>query len=186
MKNCQEDEWERTVDVNCKGVMNGFGSVLTGMTERGVGHIITISSDAGRRVFPNLAVYCASKYFVEALSEVPSHFSHTPLLSLAFLSFFLSFFLAFFSLIFSLISHRGRAASSSGRAFGCENYEFCIKNEKLCIKNKILCIQKKMNFAGDHDPARRLRDGPRCHQHRYGGMCRHGCDPREAGRGGLG
>jgi NADP-dependent 3-hydroxy acid dehydrogenase YdfG len=26
MKNCQEDEWERTVDVNCKGVMNGFGA----------------------------------------------------------------------------------------------------------------------------------------------------------------
>ena len=39
------------------------------MTERGSGHIITISSDAGRRVFPNLSVYCASKYFVEALSE---------------------------------------------------------------------------------------------------------------------
>ena len=28
MKNCHEDEWERTVDVNCKGVMNGFGAVL--------------------------------------------------------------------------------------------------------------------------------------------------------------
>ena len=34
-----------------------------------LGHIITISSDAGRRVFPKLAVYCASKFFVEALSE---------------------------------------------------------------------------------------------------------------------
>ena len=28
MKNCQEEEWERTVDVNCKGVMHGFGAVL--------------------------------------------------------------------------------------------------------------------------------------------------------------
>ena len=69
MKNVQEDEWERTVDVNCKGVLNGFGAVLPSMTKRGSGHIITISSDAGRRVFPNLSVYCASKYFVEALSE---------------------------------------------------------------------------------------------------------------------
>lgn len=69
MKNCQTDEWNRTVDVNCKGVMNGFAAVLPGMVSRGKGHIITISSDAGRRVFPSLAVYCASKYFVEALSE---------------------------------------------------------------------------------------------------------------------
>jgi NADP-dependent 3-hydroxy acid dehydrogenase YdfG len=69
MKNCKEDEWNRTVDVNCKGVLNGFGAVLEGMVERGNGHIITISSDAGRRVFKSLAVYCASKYFVEALSE---------------------------------------------------------------------------------------------------------------------
>ena len=69
MKNCKEDEWTQTVDVNCKGVLNGFGAVLEGMVARGKGHIITISSDAGRRVFPKLAVYCASKFFVEALSE---------------------------------------------------------------------------------------------------------------------
>lgn len=68
MKNCMEDQWEQTVDVNCKGVLNGFGAVLPGMVERGSGHIITISSDAGRRVFPKLSVYCASKFFVEALS----------------------------------------------------------------------------------------------------------------------
>mgnify|MGYP006088452137 FL=1 len=69
MKNCKVDEWEKTVDVNCKGVLNGFGAVLDGMVKRGKGHIITISSDAGRRVFPKLAVYSASKFFVEALSE---------------------------------------------------------------------------------------------------------------------
>jgi len=69
MKNCKEDEWERTVDVNCKGVLNGFAAVLKSMCDRGQGHIITISSDAGRRVFKSLAVYSASKHFVEALSE---------------------------------------------------------------------------------------------------------------------
>ena len=46
MKNVKEDEWEQTVDVNCKGVLNGFGAVLPGMVERGKGHIITISSGA--------------------------------------------------------------------------------------------------------------------------------------------
>jgi NADP-dependent 3-hydroxy acid dehydrogenase YdfG len=39
------------------------------MLGRGRGHIVIISSDAGRKVFPGLAVYSASKYFVEALCK---------------------------------------------------------------------------------------------------------------------
>jgi NADP-dependent 3-hydroxy acid dehydrogenase YdfG len=69
MKNLHEDDWERTVDVNCKGVLNCIGATLGGMLARGRGHIITISSDAGRKVFPGLAVYSGSKFFVEALSQ---------------------------------------------------------------------------------------------------------------------
>lgn len=69
MKNLREDEWDRTVEVNCKGVLNCVGAVLGGMIERGRGHIVTISSDAGRKAFPGLAVYSASKFFVEALSQ---------------------------------------------------------------------------------------------------------------------
>jgi len=69
MKNGRQDEWDRTVEVNCKGAVNGVGAVLPGMLERGNGHIVTISSDAGRKVFPGLAVYSASKFFVEALSQ---------------------------------------------------------------------------------------------------------------------
>ena len=69
MKNLYEDDWERTVDVNCKGALNCIGAVLPGMISRGRGHIVTISSDAGRKVFPGLAVYSASKFFVEALSQ---------------------------------------------------------------------------------------------------------------------
>ena len=45
------------------------GAVLPGMLGRGRGHIVTISSDAGRKVFPGLAVYSASKFFIEALSQ---------------------------------------------------------------------------------------------------------------------
>jgi NADP-dependent 3-hydroxy acid dehydrogenase YdfG len=69
LKNVREEEWERTVEVNCKGALNCVGAVLPGMLERGRGHIVTISSDAGRNVFPGLSVYSASKFFVEALSQ---------------------------------------------------------------------------------------------------------------------
>ena len=69
MKNRREEEWERTVEINCKGALNCIGAVLSGMLERGEGHVVMISSDAGRKVFPGLAVYSASKFFVEALSQ---------------------------------------------------------------------------------------------------------------------
>ena len=69
MKNLREDEWERTVDVLCKGMLNCVGATLRGMLDRGRGHIVTISSDAGRKVFPGLAVYSGGKFFVEAVSQ---------------------------------------------------------------------------------------------------------------------
>lgn len=70
MKNALMDQWEQTVDVNCKGVMNGIGAVLPKFVARGKGKILTISSDAGMRQFQTLAVYCASKTFVETLCEI--------------------------------------------------------------------------------------------------------------------
>ena len=69
MKNLYEDDWERTVDVLCKGALNCIGATLEGMLARGRGHIVTISSNTGRKVFPGLAVYSGSKFFVEALSQ---------------------------------------------------------------------------------------------------------------------
>ncbi len=69
MKNLHEDDWEQTFNVLCKGMLNCVGAVLRGMLIRGRGHIITVSSDAGRKVFPGLAVYSGSKFFVEAVSQ---------------------------------------------------------------------------------------------------------------------
>jgi len=66
MANVQTEDWERTVDVNCKGILNCLSSVVPGMLARKTGHVVAISSDAGRKVFPGLGVYSASKFFVEA------------------------------------------------------------------------------------------------------------------------
>ncbi|KAK4083654.1 uncharacterized protein Triagg1_1316 [Trichoderma aggressivum f. europaeum] len=66
MANVQTDQWERTVDVNCKGVLNCLAATVPGMLEQKAGHVVAISSDAGRKVFPGLGVYSASKFFVEA------------------------------------------------------------------------------------------------------------------------
>ena len=69
MRNGHEDEWEQAVDVNCKGVLNGIGAVLPGMLARGKGHVLSVSSDAGRKAFAGLAVYSGTKFFVEAVSQ---------------------------------------------------------------------------------------------------------------------
>ncbi len=69
MKNLHEDDWERTVDVVCKGLLNSIGAALPGMLSRGQGHIVTISSDAGQKVFPGLSVYSGAKSFVEFVSQ---------------------------------------------------------------------------------------------------------------------
>ena len=52
VKNLKIDEWERMIDVNIKGVLYCTASVLPSMLENGSGHIINISSVAGRIVFP--------------------------------------------------------------------------------------------------------------------------------------
>ncbi|KAF2192957.1 acetyl-CoA synthetase-like protein [Zopfia rhizophila CBS 207.26] len=66
MANAQNEEWEHTVDVNCKGLLHCLSSTVPDMLSRSRGHIVAISSDAGRKVFPGLGVYSASKFFVEA------------------------------------------------------------------------------------------------------------------------
>jgi len=68
-KNLKIDEWDQMIDVNIKGVLYCTGAVVTQMLENKSGHIINISSVAGRIVFPAGSVYCATKHAITAFSE---------------------------------------------------------------------------------------------------------------------
>ena len=69
MRHLHVAEWMATVDVNIKGVLSSIAAVLPVFLEQKSGHIVTLSSVAGRKVYPGSAVYCATKYAVRALSE---------------------------------------------------------------------------------------------------------------------
>ncbi|KZL19874.1 putative oxidoreductase [Pseudovibrio axinellae] len=62
-------EWDRMIDLNVKGVLNGIHAVLPGMKARRGGSIINVSSIAGRKTFPAHAAYCGTKFAVHAISE---------------------------------------------------------------------------------------------------------------------
>lgn len=62
-------EWERMLDVNLKGLLNGVHAVLKGMVERNRGTLINVSSVAGRKTFPNHVAYVGTKFAVHAISE---------------------------------------------------------------------------------------------------------------------
>ncbi len=69
VKNLKVDEWDQMIDVNIKGVLYCTAAVISHMYEKKSGHIINISSVAGRIVFPSGSVYCATKHAVAAFSE---------------------------------------------------------------------------------------------------------------------
>jgi len=69
IKNLKVDEWDQMIDVNIKGVLYCTAAVIPHMLEKKSGHIVNISSVAGRIVFPSGSVYCATKHAVTALSE---------------------------------------------------------------------------------------------------------------------
>ena len=69
MAKCRMDDWDAEIDVNIKGLLYGIGCALPIMLEQKTGHIINVSSVAGRLVFPNAAVYCGTKHAVHAISD---------------------------------------------------------------------------------------------------------------------
>jgi len=69
VKSLKIDEWDKMIDVNIKGVLYCTAAVVPTMIEKKSGHIVNISSVAGRVVFPAGSVYCATKHAVTAFSE---------------------------------------------------------------------------------------------------------------------
>lgn len=63
------EDWDAMMDINVKGLLYVSREIMPGMTERKSGHIINIGSIAGKEVYPNGNVYCASKFAVDALTR---------------------------------------------------------------------------------------------------------------------
>jgi NADP-dependent 3-hydroxy acid dehydrogenase YdfG len=63
------DDWDRTIDVNIKGVLYGIAAALPHMKKQKSGHMIFVSSVAGHKIGPDFAVYAATKHAVRALAE---------------------------------------------------------------------------------------------------------------------
>jgi len=63
------DDWDTMIDTNVKGLLYVSKIVANWMISNGHGHIINIGSIAGKEVYPNGNVYCASKHAVDALSK---------------------------------------------------------------------------------------------------------------------
>ena len=69
IENGDLEDWDMMIDANVKGLLYVSRFVMPLMVERKQGHIINISSVAGKYTYQNGAVYCASKKAVEAISE---------------------------------------------------------------------------------------------------------------------
>jgi len=63
------DDWDAMLDINVKGLLYVSKAIFPKMISQGTGHIINIGSTAGKEVYPNGNVYCASKYAVDALNQ---------------------------------------------------------------------------------------------------------------------
>jgi NADP-dependent 3-hydroxy acid dehydrogenase YdfG len=68
-KNCKIEEWEQMIDVNIKGVLYCTSAVIPYMLDKKSGHIVNLSSVAGRIVFAGGSIYCATKHAITAFSE---------------------------------------------------------------------------------------------------------------------
>jgi NADP-dependent 3-hydroxy acid dehydrogenase YdfG len=68
-KNRKIEEWEQMIDVNIKGVLYCTSAVIPHMLDKKSGHIVNLSSVAGRIVFAGGSVYCATKHAITAFSE---------------------------------------------------------------------------------------------------------------------
>lgn len=69
IENGNIEDWEAMLDINVKGLLYVSKAILPQMVKRQSGHIINIGSIAGKEVYPNGNVYCASKHAVDAINH---------------------------------------------------------------------------------------------------------------------
>ncbi len=69
IENGDVDDWDVMIDTNIKGLLYVTRQVLPLMIENGGSHVINISSIAGKEVYANGNVYCATKHAVDALNK---------------------------------------------------------------------------------------------------------------------
>ena len=69
IQNGNLDDWDTMIDTNIKGLLYVSKVVSNWMIANGKGHIVNIGSIAGKEVYPNGNVYCASKHAVDALNQ---------------------------------------------------------------------------------------------------------------------
>ncbi|MGV3632446.1 MAG: SDR family NAD(P)-dependent oxidoreductase [Bacteroidota bacterium] len=62
-------DWEQMIDTNLKGLLYLSRQIIPYFKANKAGHIVNISSIAGKEVYPDGNVYCASKHGVDALSK---------------------------------------------------------------------------------------------------------------------
>lgn len=62
-------DWNTMIDTNIKGLLYVTRQIAPLMIKNKSGHIINIGSIAGKEVYPNGVVYCATKHAVDALSK---------------------------------------------------------------------------------------------------------------------
>lgn len=67
--NADLDDWDRMMHTNVDGLLYVSRAVLTSMIKRNSGHIINLGSVAGKEIYENGNVYCASKFAVDAISK---------------------------------------------------------------------------------------------------------------------
>lgn len=63
------EDWDAMMDINVKGLLYVSKEIMPSMISRAKGHIVNIGSIAGKEVYPNGNVYCASKHAVDAITN---------------------------------------------------------------------------------------------------------------------
>jgi NADP-dependent 3-hydroxy acid dehydrogenase YdfG len=69
LSDLRTSEWDRMIDVNIRGVLNGIAAALPHMKAQDSGHFVIVGSIAGRQVQQVNGVYAATKYAVRAIAD---------------------------------------------------------------------------------------------------------------------